>query len=546
MRALPWRTLFAWLFGLGVTLVLGGYTYTLLAADPTVYAMGPKMEKCTTTGIDAPAAPQGLPIGIGAQNFYDTEPLLLSITFPDGRIYSPLVAANDDPSGSNGLNGIVDTPNDTGFAVQTNSGGDYFNLFTSTRKWPLGCYTFTVFGFTSQKQASGHFVILADTSLNANPGQTNLQAQSSTTRQAIGTQGVTVEIFGRGFLSEDTVDLALLQPDGTLITLPPPAVSTVGSFQTDVTLGVARQVGKYTFIARSSSGYGSTAQFELQARPINRKGYGTIRVADPEPNIVKQGRALQLQGKQFAPGEIVGIDLRQPNGATSTLRKESANNLGEFSVSLDLTRQHRTGTQTIIVWSDSTVVTTEVKLMAGSPVIPSAALVTPVPVNPTAINQTANPSPSVVPSGSPSPLAATSSPALITSSASPIPVTPTNDATSTTPSTVLAATVLPPSTVITATVEPGGKGGNDPAITVLPVTITPTIGGKGEAGNAASATPEPVFIPFPNLEQSEAPVVTPIAGVQETPIATPVHLPATSVGSEGHSMPPHSTPTPSF
>lgn len=251
--------------------------------------------------------------------------------------------------------------------------------FQTHNGWPVGCTAVTVFGITSQLRAQAQFKILAQGATNTNKGQTTLTTTILNGTQPNGVQGATVNIRGRDYRSEEYLNLYVVQPDGTIVYLTPPLTSKIGNFQMTVTLGMNRQVGTYTFVAVGQNGFGSTADFTLYPAPIFAQGFGQLRIADPQPVELAQGKAIQLQGRNFGADEAVVITLIQPDGVHADLMTTQSNQVGEIAITLGTNVQMPIGKQQILAASATTAVTSEISITYGEPVIPLEALLPKLP-----------------------------------------------------------------------------------------------------------------------------------------------------------------------
>ena len=364
-----------------------GFSFVVAAQSrPTVAVMAPDKAVCNLTNQQANATTRGQRFAIDARGFAANEPVAISFTFPDGRVYSPAVTqpgSNPAVPGTTALDGIKDEITDPGFFGQTNSGGDYTSFFLTTNAWPHDCYKITVQGTVSNIQVSDYLVV-KDAPLPMR-GATTLDVHSHTGLANSGEQGAmptpagaptagVVDIFGRGFKGGEVVKLQMIQPNGTIINLPAPPVSTIGSFQTSVTLGIDRQVGEYTFVATSGNGQTKQGSFTLKPQAAEKRDFtAQLNISDPVPATTVQNSTLQLQGKLFQQGELVEIRLIQANGVIRTLDQIQANDLGEFMDDLTLGVQLPTGVHQLVAISPTARATIQFQLNAGRGVVPAAA-----------------------------------------------------------------------------------------------------------------------------------------------------------------------------
>ncbi|NTW02508.1 MAG: hypothetical protein HGA19_14720, partial [Oscillochloris sp.] len=133
------------IFGVGLLVALAlltaGFSFAVAAqSQPALFVMAPDADTCDLVNLDKPMVIQGAKFAIDVRGMTASEPVAISLTFPDGRVYSPTVAQID---GQNGLDGVLNLPPDPGFFGQSNPGGDYVSFFQTTSKWPHGCYKVT-------------------------------------------------------------------------------------------------------------------------------------------------------------------------------------------------------------------------------------------------------------------------------------------------------------------------------------------------------------------------------------------------------------------
>jgi hypothetical protein len=342
------RRLFVASFTLALSLVVGVFAYNTFAAGANLFVFGPTTAPCARTGASAAAGYQGNTFGIELQGFLDSEQVAISFTFPDGRVFSPtpaqLIDANSlVPAGAiNGLDGVIDMPPNFPFVFPASRGGDYYNDFVTTGRWPYGCYTFTARGLTSSRQASGSFVLIPGGGPRPNVGPTTLSVQDNTTGDPSGQQGTLVDIFGRGFLGQEVVSVWITAPDGTVIDYPQQITSDIGSFQSTFRFSGDYPVGYYTFTALGTlSGYRVFGTFNLTSRPVTQTGFAALRVVVPFGD--NQRTVFEVQGKRFNPAERVDIWMTLPDGSVRGLPSQFANEYGEFFADLYLDERLPTG-----------------------------------------------------------------------------------------------------------------------------------------------------------------------------------------------------------
>ena len=353
-----------------------GFSFVVAAqSKPTVAVMAPDKAVCKLTNQQANATTRGQRFAIDERGFAANEPVAISFTFPDGRVYSPAVTqpgSNPAVPGTTALDGIKDEITDPGFFGQANPGGDYTSFFLTTNAWPHECYKITVQGTVSKIQVSDYLVV-KDAPLPMK-GAISLDVHSHTGLTNSGEQSSAVDIFGRGFKSGEVVKLQMIQPNGTIINLPAPLVSTIGSFQTSVTLGIDHQVGEYTFVATSGNSQTKQGTFTLKPQAAEKRDFtAQLNISDPVPATTVQSSTLQLQGKLFQQGELVEIRLIQANGVIRTLDQIQANDLGEFTDDLTLSVQLPTGVHQLVAISPTARATIQFQLNAGRGVVPAAA-----------------------------------------------------------------------------------------------------------------------------------------------------------------------------
>ncbi|MCU0495342.1 MAG: hypothetical protein MUD01_27450, partial [Chloroflexaceae bacterium] len=190
---------FGLIFSLGLALILGVFAAASFATDGSrFFVFGPTTAPCTRLGgATIPAGFQGSNFGTELQGFWDSEPVFISFTFPDGRVFSPVVTGPDTANTPAGLDGVIDMPANFPWAFRASRGGDYYFTFSTTNKWPYGCYNFTARGASSNRQANAFFVVTPRSGPAPNAGPTTLTVQDNTTGDPSGLHGALVNIFGR-------------------------------------------------------------------------------------------------------------------------------------------------------------------------------------------------------------------------------------------------------------------------------------------------------------------------------------------------------------
>lgn len=329
--------LFATAFTLTLALIVGVFAYTSSAATGRFYVFGPSTAACGRTGESVAAGYQETAFGTELQGFWDTEPVFISFTFPDGRVFSPEVTGPATANTPYGLDGVIDMPANFPWAFSTNPGGDYYFTFNTTNKWPYGCYSFTAKGAWSNREAQGSFVLIPRVGAAPNAGPSTLTVQDNTTGDPSGLHGALVDIFGRGFLAAEVISVWITAPDGTVIDYPQQQASDVGSFASTFQFDETFQVGTYSFTALGTrSGYQVISKFNLGSRPSEQSGWAQLRVAYPFPASVNQRYGLEVQGKRFDPNERIDIWITLPDGAVRGLQSQMANEFGEAYAVIDL------------------------------------------------------------------------------------------------------------------------------------------------------------------------------------------------------------------
>jgi hypothetical protein len=314
------------------------------AAAPRYFIFGPTTAVCDRTGQQVAAGYQDASFGAEAQGFWDAEPVLVSFTFPDGRVFSPVVTDDGYVNTPLGLDGVIDMPPNFPWVFFANPGGDYYNTFPTSNKWPYGCYTFTVHGLWSNREASSEFVVLPQVGAAPDSGPTTLTVEDNTTSDPSGQHGALVDLFGRGFLAREVISVWITAPDGTVLDYPQQQASDVGSFESTFEFTEQHQVGRYAFTALGTlSGYQVIAYFDLAARPSTPSGWAQLRVAFPYPANGEQRTGFEIQGKRFDPNERIDIWATLPDGSVRGLPSQFGNEYGEFFAVLYLDERLPTG-----------------------------------------------------------------------------------------------------------------------------------------------------------------------------------------------------------
>ena len=383
MRHLKRPQLFMACFTLALVLLVGGFVYTSSASTARFYVFGPITATCNATGGTAAAGYQGTVFGTELQGFQDSEPVYLSFTFPDGRVFSPYPASFGAVNSPYGLDGVIDMPPNFPWVFTASRGGDFYYDFQTNGKWPYGCYTFTALGAQSNRQSSGSFVVLPGGGPAAQPGPTTLSVQDNTTGDASSQQGALVDIFGRGFLGQEVVSVWFTGPNGQVLDYPQQQASDIGSFASTFTFSGDYPTGQYTFTALGTqSGYRVFANFNLTSRPSLETGYADLRVAQPFDTIGDQRTTFEVQGKRFGSGERIDIWVTLPDGAVRGLPSQFANEYGEFFVRTYLDERLPTGLYHFTAKGADTgrLTIIDLTLDGGSPNVTTAPIIEAAPV----------------------------------------------------------------------------------------------------------------------------------------------------------------------
>lgn len=337
MRLLKRPQIFAVAFSTVLAVIVGVFAYSSSAATGSLYVFGPTSAVCESTGRTAAAGYQDSSFGLELQGFWDEEPVFLSFTFPDGRVFSPVVTGSASANTPYGLDGVIDMPANFPWAFTTTPGGDYYYTFQTSNKWQYGCYTFSAHGAASNRDASGSFVLVPKIGGQPFAGPTTLNVVDNTTGDPSGLHGALVNINGRGFLANEVISVWITAPDGTVIDYPQQQASEVGSFVSTFRFDEHFKVGDYSFTALGTrSDYQVISKFRLDSRPSQPSGWAQLRVAYPYPATVNQRFGLEVQGKRFDPSERVDLWLTLPDGSVRGLDSQWANEYGETYVIINL------------------------------------------------------------------------------------------------------------------------------------------------------------------------------------------------------------------
>ncbi|NTU79779.1 MAG: hypothetical protein HGA45_10320 [Chloroflexales bacterium] len=362
-------------FALGFTLVLatllGAFAFRSAAQDynkgALLFALSTDGEaRCARTGRNAPRVYQTKEFGVALRQFWDNEQTYLSIVFPDGRVFSPGAAGM--------LDGVIDMPPNFPWVATTSNGGDFYAPFMASAKWPRGCYELTALGGSSNRLASGFFVLDSLPMGPLNSGRAELNIEDNTTGDPSGLHGTTVNLHGRGFVGQEYISIWITAPDGTVIDYPMQLTSDVGSFASSFTFDSRFQTGRYSFTALGqSSGYQVIDTFDLAARNTAPNSYALLVVNWKQPAQNIQGGEFEITGQFFLPLEPVVVWLTLPDNSVRTLPDQYTNVYGEFFTDIFFDERLPTGTYKFTakgVNSGRTVISNDVAvLQPGDPVI---------------------------------------------------------------------------------------------------------------------------------------------------------------------------------
>lgn len=362
-------------FALVLALIIGAFAYVSSAAGARFYVFGPTTAVCDRTGGGTAAGYQDSTFGTELQGFWDSEPVYISFTFPDGRVFSPYVTDRGVVNTPQGLDGVIDMPANFPWVFNASRGGDYYFTFNTSNKWPYGCYTFTAHGAWSNREAAANFVVSPRVGPEPNAGPTTLVIQDNTTGDPSGLHGALVNIFGRGFRAQEVVSVWITAPDGTVIDYPQQQTSDIGSFESTFKFLEAYPVGRYAFTALgTSSQYQVIGYFNLGARPSTPEGWAQMRVASPYPASGDQRTTFEIQGKRFDPYERVDIWMTLADGSVRAIPSQFANEFGEFFAVVYLDERIPTGYHKFTAKgaNSNRLVITDVLVEAGSPNVTAA------------------------------------------------------------------------------------------------------------------------------------------------------------------------------
>lgn len=339
------RRIFALGFALALAALLGGFAYTSSAINrgAEMFVLASTTATSPRTGQQVPAGFQDEALALVLRQFWDDEPVYISITFPDGRVFSPRVADGRvlPPAG---LDGLIDLPPNFPWLAPASNGGDYYYSFQASKRWPYGAYTFTALGARSNRQVQAEFALIPRRDPLPNPGQATLRVEDNTTGDASGLHNGTVNIFGRGFRGQETIRVWITAPDGSVIDYPDQFTSDVGSFASTFVFDPRFPTGNYGFTALGlSSGYQVIARFNLGSQPANPSGWAQVRVAWRENATASQTGTFEIQGQFYEPFEQISLWATLPDGSVRGLPLQQTNQFGEFFAVVELDQRLPTG-----------------------------------------------------------------------------------------------------------------------------------------------------------------------------------------------------------
>jgi hypothetical protein len=333
------RVLFGGIFSLFLAAVIGFFAYNSAAynAGSQVFVLSSTgQERTNNAGARVPVVYQDQQFGVVLRQYRDNEVVYLSLIFPDGRVFSVDAAGR--------LDGLADTPANTPFLDIVTNGGDYYVTLTASNSWPYGFYELSAWGSSSNRLARGGFYLNAPPMGNANSGRATLDIEDNTTGDASGLHGATVNIFGRGFRGQETIDVWITAPDGTVIDYPSQFTSDVGSFASTFVFDARFPVGNYNFTAKGrSSGYMVFDSFSLASQPSTPSGWAQVRVVWRYPISANQDQSFEITGQFFEPNEAISVWATLPDGTVRSIPIQYANSYGEFFAVVQLDTRLPTG-----------------------------------------------------------------------------------------------------------------------------------------------------------------------------------------------------------
>lgn len=339
-------------FTLTLAAVLGLFAYSSSAVGTgaVIQVRGETSDTCR--GSTVRAAYQDSVVSLELQQFWPGEPVYVSLTFPDGRVLSPVVTSFADINSVqpaftidgvplNGLDGVIDMPANFPWVQSTSSGGDYAFPFPVTNRWPYGCYTFTALGAWSNRQAQATFAVRARPLTPPPASPASLVVEDNTTGDRSSQQGAFVNIFGRSFIANELVSIWITAPDGTVFPFPyQPLTSDIGSFSVPFIFDANHPTGRYHFTALGTySGYQVISTFELSSRSSPTGGFAELQAVAPSA----VDGVIEVRGKLYWPYERVDVWLTLPDGAVRGLPSQFANDIGEFFATFTVDQRLPTG-----------------------------------------------------------------------------------------------------------------------------------------------------------------------------------------------------------
>jgi hypothetical protein len=342
MRHKPRLRLFAGALALILTAILGVFGHqSWAAAQINIYTNSGSTQCGSGT---TRASYQDSWVGIELGQFDAFDPVLIDLTFPDGRIYTIETVPY--------LDGVADQIVSQQIAFGTDSGGATHRLFWVNNDLPYGCYRLTARGLQSGKTAIGNLAVVARPYVPPPRGPATLRIEDRTTGAITGQHGAAVNIIGSGFLAQERVYIWLTAPDGAVLDFPEQFASPQfitnnnGEFVATFEFASYNPVGEYKFTAQGSTGERlmAIAPFTLTSRPTNPQGWAALRVAFPFDGSNGQRGQFEIQGDRFGPLERIDIWITLPDGAVRGLPSQFADQFGSFFVVLSTDEQLPRGT----------------------------------------------------------------------------------------------------------------------------------------------------------------------------------------------------------
>lgn len=363
MRALSTRSGSALVFALVLALLLLAAPPPLSAAGPSLTVHGTGVARCNDSSTPVASIVQGEDLEVSFADFPGAH-VMVTLIFPDKRVFTPEEAAKLDGRYNLLLGGAPD-PQPLSLSPVDSS-----QVFQSLETWPTGCYA--VNAESGGLEVDTKFVVLAK-SFPPQPGNLQLNVQTQGTYQPKGAQGETISIFGRGIPDRPLPRLYLVQPNGSIICLPPVSpVANSGNFTASYTFEPSDRTGVYTFVAvdttpngpmssPNASTYSVSAQFELKAPPSGLETRAPINRAvltlDPFTTLVERDQRIVFQGRRFGPTAAVEVFLVLPDGARFLLNPQGglgADPSGNVTFSLrSFSRYFPSGSYKLLAYDDA-------------------------------------------------------------------------------------------------------------------------------------------------------------------------------------------------